>query len=213
MRKRTSPLTLAAVAATAALVMTGCTGGADDDAATPVAEATTTPGAVETPEAVAVSLKECVVGTWLIPEAELVRFYGTLSGQIDEVEIAPYGTVELTLSDDGASSYASDYGFDLLIEAGATSMEPSVVVTGTISGAWSVSDDDRILLETDDSSLEVDVTLGGQPMDLGDLTNQFLEHTPLDSSAGAVTCSEETMVVPYETTGDPVDLTWERIAG
>ncbi|MDZ8170779.1 hypothetical protein [Microbacterium xanthum] len=214
MRTPSLALTAVATVAVAALALTGCTAGTDDASReTPVAEPTATPDVEQTPEAEVASLADCAVGTWLIPEAEMVRFYGTLSEQVDQIEIAPYGTVELTLGADGASSYDSDFGFDLTVEAGPTSMEPRVSVTGSVSGTWATTDDDRITLDTDDSSLVVDATVDGQPMDLGDLTNQFLEHTPLDGSAGPVTCTDDTMVVPYETAGDPIDLTWQRIAG
>ena len=157
------------------------------------------------------ALGDCVPGRWVLGEGQVTAFYGAVAASIPELEIAPFGTIGLTLDTEGTYAYAPDYGFVLTVSAGPVSIEPRAVVTGAVTGSWSIESGRLVLTETD-SALAVDAQLNGQAFDVADLTNGLIESSPMLSSPGAVVCTSTTLTVPYETGSGSVDLQWDRVS-
>lgn len=206
------PLTTAitGLAAVALLVTAGCAAGSADGG-TPSSEATvassSTPSPTPEPE---VDLAECLVGSWTLPEDQVIAFYSAAASGIPELSFEPFGTLGLNLGADGGYTYLPAFGFVLKLDLGFGTLEPRADVTGDVTGAWS-TDGDVLVLSQATSSLVVSAVLDGQPLDVAAATDALIEASPMLTPPGAVTCDDDTLTVPMDAgTGGIIEVQWVR---
>ena len=208
---RASSITALGIAAAAMLALSGCAGGtapAGGSAANPnESTAATSPAPADEPE---FDLAECLVGSWTLPEDQVVAFYSAAASGIPELSFAPFGTLGLNLGADGAYTYLPAFGFVLKLDLGFGTLEPRAEVTGDVTGTWS-TDGDVLVLSQANSSLVVSAVLDGQPLDVAGATDALIEASPMLTPPGAVTCDDDTLTVPMDAgTGGIIEVQWVR---
>ena len=123
---------------------------------------------------------DCLVGDWVITEAELNAYYDALeaalsaSGPAPTFDIAGQALVTFTPAD-----YTYTANFDLTL--GVAGQEGTGASTGTVSGTWTPVDG-VILAETTDSNLTVSVSIGGITFDGSELANGLLDSSPINAA-------------------------------
>jgi len=222
---RSSPITMAALAGALAVagLLVGC-GGSDENVAvldptTPVAstdavtntttevtESQSTDAPVETdPPAtdppppvteVAVDDGSCLVGNWVVTEAEMNGFYGALTSTLDApITIGVVGSAPLSFGADGTYGWQPD--FALTVEVAG--QRGTGVTAGTITGNWSAVDG-VVTTASDVNALTVSITIGGTTVNGADLTNGLLNSSPVNGVT--YSCDGPTPVLDFQT-ADP----------
>ena len=209
-----SPVPATSIAAVAAAValLGGCAGAGAPGAATSTASAPAeaTPPAAATATA-SPALADCLVGSWTLPEDQLVAFYEAAASGIPELSFVPFGTLGLDLAADGRYTYRPAFGFVLTLDLGFGTLEPRAEVTGDVTGTWS-TDRDTLVLSQASSSLAVTAVLDGQALDVADATDALIEASPMLTPPGAVSCDDDGLTLPIDAgTGGIVDLAWTRV--
>lgn len=206
------PLTAAVtgLATIALLVVGGCAAG-DPDGGMPAPEGTVASSPSSTPTAEPeADLAECLVGSWTLPEDQVIAFYSAAAAGIPELSFAPFGTLGLDLGADGGYTYLPAFGFVLTLDLGFGRLEPRADVTGDVTGTWS-TDGDVLVLSQANSSLVVSAVLDGQPLDVAGATDALIEASPMLTPPGAVTCDDDTLTVPMDAgTGGIIEVEWVR---
>jgi hypothetical protein len=206
-------IALSAAGATALLALSGCaggsvpgTGGATVPSETPAAATT----ASEAPTTPVPSLAECLTGSWVLPEDQVVAFYSAASADLPELSFEPFGTLGLELRADGGYRYLPAFGFVLTLDLGFGQLTPRAEVSGDVTGTWSAEGDTLVLTDTN-SSLSVAAELDGQPLDVAAATDALLEESPMLTPPGAVSCDDNTMTMPKDAgTGGIIEVQWAR---
>lgn len=206
------PLTAAVtgLAAVALLVVGGCAaGGTDGGMPAPEGTVASSPSSTPTAEP-EVDLAECLVGSWTLPEDQVIAFYSAAAAGIPELSFEPFGTLGLDLGADGGYTYLPAFGFVLTLDLGFGTLEPRADVTGDVTGTWS-TDGDALVLSQANSSLVVSAVLDGQPLDVAGATDALIEASPMLTPPGTVTCDDDTLTVPMDAgTGGIIEVEWVR---
>lgn len=203
-----SPVPAASIAAvaTAVALLGGCAGAGAPGAATSTASAPAAATATASP-----ALADCLVGSWTLPEDQLVAFYEAAASGIPELSFVPFGTLGLDLAADGRYTYRPAFGFVLTLDLGFGTLEPRAEVTGDVTGTWS-TDRETLVLSQASSSLAVTAVLDGQALDVADATDALIEASPMLTPPGAVSCDDDGLTLPIDAgTGGIVDLAWTRV--
>ena len=208
---RASPLTALGIAAAAMLALSGCAGGATPGAGSAASPsespAATSPAPADEPE---FDFDECLVGSWTLPEDQVIAFYSAAASGIPELSFEPFGTLGLNLGADGGYTYLPAFGFVLKLDLGFGTLEPRADVTGDVTGTWG-TDGDVLVLSQANSSLVVSAVLDGQPLDVAGATDALIEASPMLTPPGAVTCNDDTLTVPMDAgTGGIIEVEWVR---
>ena len=149
----------------------------------PEAPATEAPAATAAPATEAPgeeSGADCLVGDWVITEAEMNAYYDALeatlsaSGPAPTFDIAGQALVTFT-----PATYTYTADFDLTL--GVSGQEGTGTSTGTVSGTWTPVDG-VIVGETTDSDLTVSVSIGGITFDGTELANGLLDSSPINAA-------------------------------
>ena len=207
---RASSLTALGIAA-AMLALSGCAGGATPGAGSAASPsespAATSPAPADEPE---FDFDECLVGSWTLPEDQVIAFYSAAASGIPELSFEPFGTLGLNLGADGGYTYLPAFGFVLKLDLGFGTLEPRADVTGDVTGTWG-TDGDVLVLSQANSSLVVSAVLDGQPLDVAGATDALIEASPMLTPPGAVTCDDDTLTVPMDAgTGGIIEVEWVR---
>ena len=208
---RASSLTALGIAAAAMLALSGCAGGATPGAGSAASPsespAATSPAPADEPE---FDLDECLVGSWTLPEDQVIAFYSAAASGIPELSFEPFGTLGLNLGADGGYTYLPAFGFVLKLDLGFGTLEPRADVTGDVTGTWG-TDGDVLVLSQANSLLVVSAVLDGQPLDVAGATDALIEASPMLTPPGAVTCDDDTLTVPMDAgTGGIIEVEWVR---
>lgn len=145
---------------------------------------------------------DCLVGAWVVTEAEMNAFYDAIEALIDQpIDFTISGETGLTFTD---STYEWAPRFSLSLDlAGLTG---SGDAGGTITGAYSTADG-ILSTELGESALTMVIQLGGQTIDGAALGNGIITSVPFVDSP--YSCDGPTPVIEFETIDDrhPVTLT------
>lgn len=119
----------------------------------------------------------CIEGAWIIDSEQLNSYYSALAANSGAgITFGAEGVVNVSFFD-GVYQYAADFGITLDV-AGT---EGSGTATGTVSGTYEVADS-IITATTDDSSLNVTITVAGVTMDGSDLGNDLITSAPINNA-------------------------------
>ncbi len=128
----------------------------------------------------------CLVGDWVVTEAQMDAFYDGLMTTVEApLTIDTVGSAPLSFRSDGTYEWAP--AFDLTVEAAG---QVGVgVVSGSITGKWSAAD--GVVTSTSDlNDVMVSVTVAGVTFSGSDLANGVLNRSPVSgvtySCAGPV---------------------------
>lgn len=138
----------------------------------------------------------CLVGEWVVTEAEMDGFYSGLMGTVDApLTIDTTGSAPLTFAADGTYAWAP--GFALVVEvAGQTGTGD---VGGTITGDWSAADG-IVTTASDVNALVVSISVNGVTFEGDDLANGLLNSSPVNGVT--YSCDGPTPVIDFKT-ADP----------
>lgn len=121
------------------------------------------------------TLPDCLVGNWVVSDAELNAYYDAVAANIGDgaVTFDTVGTPGITFTE---TEYVYSGDFTLILSlAGQTG---SGVATGSAIGNYTV-EDGIIRSELVSSDLGIIVTVGGATLNQSDLGNAFLDDNPL----------------------------------
>lgn len=208
-----------ATAPVLALLLVGCTGGADapdgpdastgapsTDAATPAA-----PAASPLPPVEGGASPECLAGTWHLDLAAMQQDLQATTGE--GVEVVVEGTTTYEFADGGVLRAEVDSTSGVTMSAGGERLTSSSRSTGTLTGTWSLDGDQLVVSDVDTSDLEVTTTATTDDEDV-DVPAGSAEDTigVLPPTLSTVGCSADraslvsTLVTDEE--GEPVTLTY-----
>lgn len=124
---------------------------------------------------------ECLVGEWVITEAEMNAYYDALEAALAaEAGTAPTidvsGEVRLQFT---PTEYTYTGNFDLTLAVAG--QEGTGSSAGVVTGTWSDADG-VIVTELAESSLTVSVSIGGITLDGSDLANGLLNDLPINAA-------------------------------
>lgn len=197
--RRTTTATAVATASILSLMLVGCSTGTETPAASSEAEA---PEASEAPAPVDPTDPACLIGDWLITEAQMQSFYDALSSEIDGLSIAIAGDTGLSFTSD---TYVYTPDFVLTLEV--SGIEGEGDTSGSLSGSWTASEG-VLTTEVGENSLATQITVLGVTQDGSELLGSFITSDPINSAP--FDCSDPAApVLQFETsTGrTPIVLT------
>jgi hypothetical protein len=138
----------------------------------------------------------CLVGNWVVTEAEMNGFYDAMTSTLDApITIGVVGSAPLSFGADGTYGWQPD--FALTVEVAG--QRGTGVTAGTITGNWSAVDG-VVTTASDVNALTVSITIGGTTVDGADLTNGFLNGSPINGVT--YSCEGPTPVLDFQT-ADP----------
>jgi len=145
---------------------------------------------------VAVDDGSCLVGNWVVTEAEMNGFYGAVTSTLDApITISVVGSAPLSFGADGTYGWQPD--FALTVEVAG--QRGTGVTAGTITGNWSAVDG-VVTTASDVNALTVSITIGGTTVNGADLTNGLLNSSPVNGVT--YSCDGPTPVLDFKT-ADP----------
>lgn len=130
----------------------------------------------------------CLVGDWVITNAEMNGYYDALETTLPGGGVAidiTRGEVRLSFTD---TDYVYTGDFDLTLDAAGQT--GTGVTTGTVNGTWEVVDG-RIQTTLGESNLDVSVTVAGITLNGSDVANGLLDSVPIVNSP--FDCAEPTI--------------------
>lgn len=135
---------------------------------------------------------ECLVGDWVVTEAEMNAYYDALeaalaaeSGAAPTIDVSGDVGIRFTPTE---YTYTGNFDLTLAVAGQEGTGSSAGVVTGTWSGA-----DGVIVTELTESSLTVSVSIGGITLDGSDLANGLLNDLPINAA-------------PYDCDGPSIDF-------
>jgi hypothetical protein len=135
----------------------------------------------------------CLVGEWVVTEAEMNGFYQGLMSTMDgQVDLSVTGSAPLTFRADGSYAWAPD--FQLVIDIVGQSGSGSI--GGTIDGQWTASEG-VVTTASDVNAVEMSVTVGGSTFDGSDMANGLLSSSPINGVT--YSCAGPTPVLDFLT--------------
>jgi len=139
----------------------------------------------------------CLIGDWVITQAEMNGYYDVVTGGFGEggppVEIDIVGQTLLTFTETG---YVYTADFDLTLAVAGTS--GTGVSTGTVSGTWE-TDEGRLVTSLGESNLNVIIDVGGRTVDGSDIAGGFLASSPINDAP--FDCAGPTLGFQADSTG------------
>ncbi len=144
------------------------------------------------------STASCLIGEWVVTEAEMNGYYDALEATLGVAGPAP--TFEITgqsLLTFTATEYMYDADFTLLLDV--VGQEGTGDATGTVTGEYTVVGD-RIDAQITSSDLDVVVNVGGVTLSGSELANGLLNTAPINRAP--VSCDGPTIGFAL---GDPED--------
>jgi hypothetical protein len=151
--------------------------GAPDDAATEEPVSDGDDGAAEVGADAPGGDDSCLEGSWIIDSEQLNSYYAALAADSGAgLTLGADGIVNVSFFD-GEYQYAAD--FVLTLEVAGTS--GTGVASGTVDGSYTVADG-VITAETENSSLDITVTVSGVTMDGSELGNDLLTSSPINNA-------------------------------
>lgn len=147
---------------------------------------------------------DCLIGNWVISDAEMNAFYDTIEAQIEagDVEISITGQTALDFT---ADTFRYTPAFTLSIDVVGQTGEG--VTSGSVGGTY-VDDDGLLTTTLTESNLDVTVTVMGQTFNGSDLANGMLNSFPIVDSP--YTCDPNPTIMFKTSVGGvrhPVTLT------
>jgi hypothetical protein len=218
-RSTTTPIALVGALALTGVLL-GC-GGGDDDAAASVPSASS----VETTEALAAETTaaateptatdapveseppptdppvtdaagECLVGDWVVTEAQMDAYYaGLMSTMEAPLSLDTVGSAPLSFAADGTYAWAP--AFSLVVEVAGQSGTGDV--GGTITGNWTAADG-VVTTSSDVEAVTVSIAVNGVVFAGDDLANGLLNTSPVNGVT--YSCDGPTPVLDFQT-ADP----------
>ena len=145
---------------------------------------------------------DCLVGEWVVTEAEMNAFYDAVEARLDQpVDFTITGEAGLVFTD---TAYAWAPAFTLQLDlSGITGTGDA---GGSISGTYTTADG-VLSTEVGESAMTLTVEVAGQTIDGAELGNGFITSVPFVDSP--YSCDGPTPVIQFETIDDrhPVTLT------
>ena len=174
------------------------------DTTTPdtTASTSTTTAAPATTEVAPGSDDGCLVGEWVVTEAEMNAFYDAVEALVDQpIDFTITGETGLVFTD---ATYAWSPAFTLELEI--SGITGTGTAGGSITGTYT-TDDGVLSTELGTSELTLTVEVAGQTIDGATLGNGFITSVPFVNSP--YTCDGPTPVIEFETIDarHPVTLT------
>jgi hypothetical protein len=144
----------------------------------------------------------CLVGEWVVTEAEMNAFYDAVEALVDQpIDFTITGETGLVFTE---STYAWSPAFTLELEI--SGITGTGTAGGSITGTYT-TDDGVLSTELGTSELTLTLEVAGQTIDGETLGNGFITSVPFVSSP--YTCDGPTPVIEFETIDarHPVTLT------
>ncbi|WP_152667248.1 MULTISPECIES: lipocalin family protein [Cellulomonas] len=211
-----------AVTAAAALLLTACTGGADDPTSPgptgpsggSAGEASSAPEAVPA-EPLPPATAECLAGTWRLDLAAMQDDLAQLFAAADDdaVEVTVSGTSTYEFEADGSFAATVDSTSGMTMRSDETELTSRSESSGDLTGAWSLDGDRLTISDVDSSGLDVTTTaeMDGETLDVPPgAPEDAIEALP--PTLSTATCSDDTLVLAADLTqdegGDPVTISY-----
>ncbi|HSP28261.1 MAG TPA: hypothetical protein VLN74_06900 [Ilumatobacteraceae bacterium] len=139
---------------------------------------------------------ECLIGNWVVTEAQMDGYYAGLMGTLDApISLDTSGSAPLSFGADGTYEWAP--GFALAVEVAGQSGNGEVA--GTITGDWTAVDG-VVTTSSDVNALTVSISVNGVAFDGDDLANGLLNSSPVNGVT--YSCDGPTPVLDFQT-ADP----------
>lgn len=181
-----------AAASLLALLLAGCSTGAESPEGGPSAEASAD-GDTPAPAPADPTDPACLIGDWVITEAQMQSFYDVLSDPVNDVFVTVEGETGLSFTAD-TFEYTPNFVLNLEISG----VEGEGVTSGSLSGSWSASGG-VLTTEVGENSLTSEVTVLGVTQDGTELLGSFITSDPINSAP--FDCSDPAApVIEFETT-------------
>jgi hypothetical protein len=139
---------------------------------------------------------ECLVGDWVVTEAQMDAYYAGLMSTLDgPLTMDTEGSAPLSFGADGTYAWAP--AFALVVEVAGQG--GSGDVGGTITGNWTAADG-VVTTSADVNALTVSISVNGISFDGADLANGLLNTSPVNGVT--YSCDGPTPVLDFKT-ADP----------
>lgn len=165
-------------------------------------ETTAAPTTIATPPPEPETTDDCLVGEWIVTEAEMNAFYDAIEARLDQpIDFTIAGEAGLVFTD---TTYAWAPAFTLQLDLGGITGTGDA--GGSISGTYTTTDG-LLSTEVGESAMMLTIEVAGQTIDGSELGNGFITSVPFVNSPYA--CDGPTPVIQFETVDDrhPVTLT------
>lgn len=141
----------------------------------------------------------CLIGAWVVNEADLQRFYDSMD---TPAEFTVEGNTGLSFT---ADSYEYTPGFTLTIDMGG--MDATGTMTGSIAGSYT-TDAGVITTSNDENNIDLTVTVSGRTIDASALGEGFLGASPVNSANFA--CTADGPIITWQGGTDGIDILLTR---
>ncbi len=169
---RRSTTAVLAAASLLPLLLVGCTTSSEGDLAVdPDAPASAEPEAPADPTDPA-----CLIGDWLITEAEMQSFYDAVSGSTEGLQLTIDGDTGLSFT---ADSFTYTPDFTLRLDIAGVAGEG--VTTGSLSGGWSAADG-VVTTTVGSNDIDVQVSIAGTEVDASDSVGSIIASDPINQA-------------------------------
>lgn len=204
--------TAAAIAAIAALALSGCaaepapgTSATPSGSVSPAASPSSSASPSGTPSASTAPSADCVIGDWTTGEADLVAYYDQVNAALAGAgaTFTPAGSASLSMRADGSYSWVPA----VQLTADVAGTQILIDLAGSIDGSYTVSGDTIATQNESAENLQITATIDGASTDPGPIGDQ-IGGAPLTNST--FTCSDTTLVLTSPVGDAPVTTTLNR---
>lgn len=185
--------------------MAACAGSGDATTTTTVEETTITSTTAPATTTSAGGDGDCVVGSWTLDLESFARsMEGAMggAGSVPVVQVTS-GSASMTFEGDGAAAGAYD-DLNVQVELGDDIPVIDMILSGQIVGTWSVEGETLVLTPDEESNLDVEALVDGEPFPL-----PIEPDTSLSSSRSAISCQGDTLSITPEVQG-AAESVWLR---
>ena len=192
----------------AGLALLAACAGSGDATTTAVDETTTTSTTVPpTTATTAASGADagCVVGSWTL---DLESFASSMEGAMGGAGMVPVvevtsGSASMTFEGDGAAAGVYD-DLNVQVELGDDIPVIDMILSGQIVGTWSVQGEALVLTPDEESNLDVEALVDGEPFPL-----PIDPDTSVGSTRSSISCEGDTLTITPEVQG-AAETVWLR---
>jgi hypothetical protein len=187
------------------LLMAACASSGDTTTTTADETTSTSTTAAPTTTAAGGGHEDCVVGSWTL---DLDSFVSSMEGAMGGAGSVPVvsvtsGSASMTFEDNGSAAGVYD-DLTVEVELGPDIPVIDMILSGEIVGTWSVEDETLVLTPGEDSNLDVEALVDGEPFPL-----PIEPDTSLSSSRSAITCEGDMLSITPDVQGSAATV-WLR---
>jgi hypothetical protein len=185
-------------------LIAACAGSGDATTST-TADAATTTSTATTATAASGADEDCVVGNWTLDVESFARsMEGAMggAGTVRVVEVTS-GSASITFEGNGQAAGVYD-NLNVQVELGANIPVIDMILLGQIVGTWSVEGETLVLTPGEESNLDIEALVDGEPFPL-----PVEPDTSLGSTRSTISCEGDTLTISPQVQG-AAESVWLR---